>query len=863
MTPRLVRRDPWGNSLQGLCTPGKSTTAGWFGDQGGIAQYRKSVEIEMSGSVVENRNTRASTEADTSRPECVGGSSYVALGAFAFAAFWTALFSLVTINRVKDVVVGIVLHGGSVSPVGLLHTLRPSDAAIGIMAAISMGLLVWIELRRRALSVFLRDATEIQAFSVLTIIAAWTGHAYLSPGILLGGDTATHVSRFLEVARGLDQGVLPTWTNYQYLGEPLLWFTGPLTYVVGGAIAAITGDAVIALKIFLFTSHIAAAWLFFAFMRRLDFRPVPAMIAAAGFSGCFAHLHLLLYRGVVPQALTIVGLVLLFYAAEGVMTRRGRMWANWLMVALATGGLIVNHQPHALFAAAYLALFGAVSLLLGRWQWSRLPALVLAALCGVAISAIAVLPVLVESDWVMIEPGDAYFLWHIPTLPRLGHLLLWRDTRTTWGFDYWAYLGITLVLLAIIGGWKSLSGGMGRTRLNLALATCVCLAVSLFLYNPVVRDILFLFFMLAILVGLGCERLEQNNRWAGRALLAATALVFIDIGSTSIQPVARNDKGFAIEAGRVLERHAPNERMIEMDLDANGEPSVDVGPDGGPVYYDAAIQRIAGNHNMAATHVHNYILAAEKFAETDLRRDHRLAPETRRMLELLNVTRILCQSPIASGCPATFDGTTAEDGLGKTLKLDGFPVLFSRKLVELPPEATLEKPMLWPWDFDMPSSAARIGQIDHFLRLFVDAERPQPDTRMGAAIAVRSRSGFSDQLPADLDWKPIVASYQVGLQSVDIRIESNAAGYAQISHPWFPATEVLIDGRSVVPIQGAIDLLVVPVHPGQNHIEIRAGTTPIRRISGWISLAGLLVAAVATIYLWLERRPRKGVGVPG
>jgi hypothetical protein len=817
----------------------------------------------MPESMTENRAGRIVTESETDRPERTAASGYGALGAFAFASLCTALFSLVTINRIKDVVVGIVLHGGSTSPGAVLHVLRPIDVAIGIISVISIVYMVWIEVRRRALSDFLRNATHRRAFLVLTIAAAWTGHGYLSPGVLLGGDTATHISRFLEVARGLDHGVLPTWTNNQYLGEPLLWFTGPLTYVVGGAIAAMTGNAVAAVKIFLFACHIAAAWLFFAFMRRLDFRPVPAMIAAAGFSGCFAHLHLFLYRGVVPQALTIVGLVLLFYAAEGLMVRRGRIWANWLMVALATGGLIVNHQPHALFAAAYLSLFGAVSLLLGRWRWSMLPGLVFAALCGVAISAVAVLPVLAESDWVMIEPGDAQFLWQVPTLARLGHLLLWRDTRTTWGFDYWAYLGITLVLLGIAGGWASLTGRMGRMRRELALATCTCFVVCLFLYNPVVRDILFLFFMLAILVGLGCEQLERNDRWAGRVMLIATALVFVDIGSTSVQPVARNDKGFAIEAGQMLEKHAANERMIEMDLDGKGELSVDMGPDGGPVYYDAMVQRIAGNHNMAATRVHNYVVAAAKLAETDLRRDGRLAPETRSLLELLNVTRIVCQSPIASGCPAAFSGTTREDGLGDTLKLDGFPVLFSRKLVELPPGPTLDKPMLWPGNFESPESAPRIARIDQFLRQFVGVEHPRAETRTGDAIAVRSLSGLPDHVPETLDWKPALTFYRVGLQRVDLRIESNAAGYAQIAHPWFPATEILIDGRFVTPIQGAIDLLVVPIHPGRNDILIRPGTTPIRRLSGWVSLAGLLVAAGTTTCLWRVRRPRGGASAPG
>ncbi|MEA2789336.1 MAG: hypothetical protein QOG73_1742 [Acetobacteraceae bacterium] len=803
----------------------------------------------MSGTLNETRPSRdriGTNIADRVR----GGEANVAvLALFAFAALSTGLVSLVTLNRVKDIVVGIVLRGGSASPIYLLRSLEPVDAGLAGMAVLSVGLLVWMEIRRYALRRFLQSSTPIEAFVALTILSAWTGHSYLSPGVLLGGDTATHISRFLEVAQGLDTGSLPTWTNNQYLGAPLLWFTGPLTYVVGGVIAALTGDAVTALKIFLFSCHIAAAWLFFGYMRHLKFRPVPAMVAAAGFVGCFAHLHLFLFRGVVPQAATILFLVLLFDAAEGLMVRRGRIWVDWLAVALATAGLIVNHQPHALFAAFYLAVFGTVSLLLGRWRWSALPSLVFAALCGLTIAAIAIFPIMVESDWVMIQPEGGLFFWHVPTLARIGNLLLWRDTRTTWGFDYWAYLGITLIVLGAIGAWGGLRGHMGRERRSLAIATCVCLAFSLFLFNPVVRDIIFVVFLLAILVAIGVEKLEQTGRWADRAVLLATALVFLDICSTSIQPVARTDKGFAIEAGRTLARLAPNERMIEMSIAGDGTPSVDVGPDSGPEHYYAAVQRIAGNHNMAATRVHNYIVAAAKLAEADLRRDRSLASETRRLLALLNVTRIICLSPIASGCRTAFADTTTEDGLGSDIRIDGFPVLFSRTLVELSPPAALDKPMLWEAEFSAAASAPRIAQIDRFLHTFTDIERSEANDHIGAAIAIRTSPTFPDRIQADGDWQPRVTDYKVGLEHVDIEIDSNGPGYAQIAHPWFPATQILVDGHLIAPIQGAINLMLIPVHTGRNHVEIQPGTTPVRQLSELLSLAGLILTAGVAIYL--------------
>jgi hypothetical protein len=84
---------------------------------------------------------------------------------------------------------------------------------------------------------------------------------------------------------------------------------------------------------------------------------------------------------------------------------------------------------------------------------------------------------------------------------------------------------------------------------------------------------------------------------------------------------------------------------------------------------------------------------------------------------------------------------------------------------------------------------------------------------------------------------------------VDIEIDSNGPGYAQIAHPWFPATQILVDGHLIAPIQGAINLMVIPVHTGRNHVEIQPGTTPVRQLSELLSLAGLILTAGVAIYL--------------
>ena len=185
-------------------------------------------------------------------------------------------------------------------------------------------------------------------------------------------------------------------------------------YVVGGALDVVLRDAVLTSKVLLFTLHMASGMLFFAWMRRLSVAPVAAALGAAIYAGSFSHLHLFLFRGVFPQAFTIVFLELLFFAADGLFRDRGRRWVNMLILSFATGGMILNHQPHALFAAAYLALFGVIALASGFWNWRRLAWVVLAGGAGGVMSAIAVLPVIVEADWVMIEPESGFFRLQLP-----------------------------------------------------------------------------------------------------------------------------------------------------------------------------------------------------------------------------------------------------------------------------------------------------------------------------------------------------------------------------------------------------------------------------------------------------------------
>jgi hypothetical protein len=123
-------------------------------------------------------------------------------------------------------------------------------------------------------------------------------------------------------ALGLQSGILSDWTNYDYLGSPLLGFTGSLVFVVGGAMDLLFRDANLTAKVYLLVCHLATGWLFYLFIRRLGLSRASALAGALSYGGSLAHLHLLIFRGALPPGITMAALILLFTSAEGVMQRR-------------------------------------------------------------------------------------------------------------------------------------------------------------------------------------------------------------------------------------------------------------------------------------------------------------------------------------------------------------------------------------------------------------------------------------------------------------------------------------------------------------------------------------------------------------
>ena len=77
-------------------------------------------------------------------------------------------------------------------------------------------------------------------------------------------------------------------------------------------------------------------------------------------------------------------------------------------------------------------------------------------------------------------------------------------------------------------------------------------------------------------------------------------------------------------------------------------------------------------------------------------------------------------------------------------------------------------------------------------------------------------------------------------QRVSLTIRTNQSGYVQIAHPWYPGTKIFDNGYQIFPLEGSLDLMVIPLAPGEHLIELIPAMTPIESISLGISSAAVL-----------------------
>lgn len=742
-------------------------------------------------------------------------------------------------------------------------------AAILLLAAVLT--LAWMESRGRALSRAIETARPGWIALLLGCVLLWFGHAYLYPGWMLAGDAGAHVARVVQLGLALRDGEWPIWSNRFYLGSPFLQFTGPLFFQIGGVLAALIGDGMLATKILLFALHLVAGFAAYGLMRQLDAPRLPALAGTIVYAGAWAHLHLFVYSGVLPQAITLALLPLVLIAADRCIRQEetrsgqsgpGRHWPGWSWVALALGtaGLLANHQPHGVFAGVYLALF----CLYGWWRHGAAPLpllrVALAGAAGIVVAAYAIVPYLAERDTVMASGPGNLFQLALPSLDELARLALWSNRQTSSGAESAAYLGTTALLLATAGlvGWYR-DRATGRPRLGGVPLFAACFVLSLLLTGSFIRDIQFTLLFLAPLVAQGVMSLSQMSvRRSGTVGLCLVAAILLDLGPTALQPLNRTDKAYYATALSYLEGQPDRGRVVlvgsggwsqEGDPAAGKRYLVSAGPSVSPLAW-GAVSFVNGPHNQTATPAHNPAIAVLLRLERELN-EGAVGAETLRLLALLDVGRVIYDDGTAFGFPDALRGTVPEGPLGRILAVpEATPVLFAPALA--PADiAPADVPLLWPTMGDTATARqAEAVVLADFATLAPDFVRG-----LAAAIAVPAGSEAAEAGPLPPGGAVRLIAFSEGRQTVTARLETPAAGFVRLAyaaHPWVRAT---VNGETVTPIRTLTGLIAVPVPAGVVEIALGAEASGLRRGFTILSLAAF-VGVLATP--WIGRLSGRG-----
>lgn len=735
--------------------------------------------------------------------------------------------------------------------------LDPLDYVLATSVTLLFAACLYLEVRRRELSAALIQAKPAQMVGLLLVLLVWFAHAYLYPGYLLGGDVGSHIARTGHFRMGLEQGHAIFWDNYFYLGSPFLQFTGPLYFWLSGIADLILRDPNLTTKLFLFFLRIAGGVFVYLFMVRQGIGRFAGVVAAIAYSGAFAYTHLMLWKGALPQVITLALLPLAFLLLEQALRAQARFGAAWAGFTLVNAALFVNHQATGMMAGLFIACYVLANLFLRRYEWKQVWPLAVSGGLSLAISAFVIVPILAEKQWVMMYSEPRLIEFVLPSIVYFKQLLVWHNTYHGAGAGSGGYLGLTVAVLAVWGMYRLFVGARTDQLRALGFALLVCLAFSLTVRGAHVRDIIFTLFFVAALAGVGAYHLMKQINVKSRLPAMLLGLLLLDIGTTAIQPLARTDKAYFDIAARYILDTAPMQRILLTDM-RSGQVTASIGPGGPPLHY-YPLQQVIGAHSLTATLAHNYLAASIKLAERDLRQDGQLSQTSSAALAMLNVGRVVNDRGSAFGFPEKVQGAVADGALGKVLKLDAAtPLIFGASIHAIAPESGLDKPVAWNDDFDGKQPSAQGAKLMDAVRFMVEQTGYDAATRSAQRILVRAAEANTPVAPqaatSSMDWGGKVGSYRVGLSDIALEVASRRDGYLQLSHPWYPYARVDWNGQRISPMQGYTNLMVVPVRAGVNRYAITFERSPLRVVSGWFSFVFFIVVLGVMAAGWLRNR---------
>jgi hypothetical protein len=691
----------------------------------------------------------------------------------------------------------------------LLRALRenPSAGRVGplVLAALWVAALAVLQIGWRGVSRLLIEVTRSDRASLMAaaVVAVVAGRFYLDAGLPHQYDAKLHFMRVAETARILAAGEIPDWTFTFYGGYPILRFTGPLFYLLAGALALVTGSAAVGVKLVLGLSHLAGSLLVHRVIRALGGSPRAAFLGAVGVAVCFQRTAEVGVLGRHPVALLYVFLPLLLLV--GVRLARRTTIGNVVGFGASAALVLLSHPGLATYGILAASGF-TVLLAFGEGSWRRAAGafggLALAGGVCVVLTAGLVVPALLDrpSYHIATMYTASGFDLKMPAVPRFLDLIHWR-WRSTGAVTY---LGLSLVLLALVGILRRAD----RRGVRLALAGAT-LALLVFVGGEYLaaRSVHFLVPLVAVAAGLGVDRLPT------RAFPWIVLIVLLDLGPTTVQSPFRPDLAYDVAFVHRVRRETGPERALRVSLrDGTYQTSPFA------TAYDSGLAMPTGPFREAASIAsYPWILGLLDAVEADLERAPTLGPPTRLALRGLGCSRLLFEDGRRPLLPAI-------GGPG----LEPEPGLSALRVVGASPAVAI-------------LTAGETGRL---------AALPPGDWKAAWRVAPDS---LRDAEHAGVE----TLSFTQEPKRVSLRVRCGRSGSLLLAAPVVPGVEVLRDGRVVDHRPGPFGGLVIDVTDGEHEVVIRHRAPPKLAISRLVSLVG---AVLVLLLLLFRRRPSETRG---
>ena len=794
----------------------------------------------------------------------------------ALVMFGIALYAnqFVTLRRVKAVLLSGD-RGEAISSMGSrawdLVTTDPfalfslADMAIGGAMVLALGYVALAEIRHGAATRLLTRAqrSDAVAYGLLALCAVVIARPYLNPGQVFMGDAETHLLRSWMVAEQLRDLQWPVWSNAWYGGFPLLEHYGPLYFIVTAVVTIAVGDIHLATKLILWGCHVGSVFVMFAFVRQAVGRRLPALIAALAYGLSFHRLIIILYQGDLQLSVLFLAYPGVLWLTERFLQTRRAPRFTFIALTLTLAALILNHHGYAFFGLVLLPVYVLTWVVASRERRDAARVLLFfatALVASVLVSAVLLAPFMLDLEHVRGMPNSAFPIlvpnpMGVVLLPKLFTWSMFGDGTSI------GYIGLSIGLCCLVA-----LPYVVRRRDAPALALLACAVVSILMtrnrlqYN--IKNVNFLMLGCAAFSGWALLAVEEwgsrspafagvLRRWgpafSARVAVVLLAILFVDLGPTTVQSVYREDYDFkqsrygeldAMDDYRVIERQA-----VWHEPDAGLARSFDPNKLGIPSAY-VGLHTPLGFFHEGAGRSFGYTAEMVKQVHRDLNHE-RVTDQTAMALYLMGVKRLVFRDRYRWFSPRLEPSPhyTMVDGAMELTHAS--PLILSTRVI---PSAEVEgfRPgnlidagaYFDPETFDY--SDRRFRELVWPLMRIMNVN-PRESTAE-VLVAGEDVPGFetsSEPLTAE------VLAFSSNLNRTEIRYVASGASMGRVALTYFPYLDVRVDDVPVPFHRSAMHNILVRLPAGEHTVTVRGVAPPFQRAMAWVSVAALMAVVCA------------------